>query len=161
VKQLGRWAFDILVGLSLLLFLLAAISFARGGTITNRGEWSQSGQWLNLDRRRITLPLTTRREQHCFGITWVEDHETFKHLDPNSDYQACRRFIRVSTGYLLPPAAVLPILWFFLCALPAARRRKAWDRKRFGRCASCGYDVRATPHRCPECGTPVAKNAAC
>ena len=42
-------------------------------------------------------------------------------------------------------SAVLPIMWI-------RRRRRAAVVKAAGLCPSCGYDLRATPDRCPECG---------
>jgi hypothetical protein len=88
---------------------------------------------------------------------------------------ALRRWEGLGFGYLTykinPPdycnhvhAVVVPH-WFLVLvtawlpaagAVKAARRLGAWRRERRGRlglCPTCGYDLRATPGKCPECGT--------
>lgn len=37
--------------------------------------------------------------------------------------------------------------------LVSARKRRARSRAARGLCRECGYDLRATPGRCPECGS--------
>jgi hypothetical protein len=59
----------------------------------------------------------------------------------------------------------LPWVFFVIAALSLGtsivflivsfRKWRRWCWRRSGRCLTCGYDLRASGERCPECGTPI------
>jgi len=63
-----------------------------------------------------------------------------------------RWWIVLPDWFLILLSAILPVRWI-------GRLRRRRMRARQNRCAKCGYDLRGSPTRCPECGRTVAVGA--
>ena len=83
---------------------------------------------------------------------WVLEHQEITPDWPRADGWPRLRRNQYGIHVQIPYWLVTVVLF----ALPAGRL-SAWGRqfrrRRRGLCTVCGYDVRASPDRCPECGT--------
>jgi len=88
----------------------------------------------------IGLPSFQTREGLLFDMREVHQSQ-----GPVVWYYPSRRL----HFFVAAAAAVLPIGW---CVIQIRQSQNTRRRRTSGRCAFCGYDLRATPDRCPECG---------
>ena len=86
---------------------------------------------------------------------------TFGHFDPSAAYSGTGPMpyvwvqlhcVKVPYWSIALATSALPLVWLRGYLRRALRQRRQ-------RCIHCGYDLRASTDRCPECGTPVPTKA--
>ena len=164
MKRFRRWLFDGAAAISLLLCLATV-------AVWGRVRWTQfmattSCFWMDgLTQRAIGVTADDGRiyfislrlvppensEGGRFGLfmvppaTWRLWNYTSFDSNPRYSWHIHRRTIGVRLGLLTAIFTCLPATWIGI------RFRKSLIIKP-GHCANCGYDLRVTPDRCPECG---------
>ena len=119
------------------------------------GSDASTEQWLEKDPPTVRdwEDLRGDSRQQPLGLQYVPPREfqleytsysgNIKNL---SSFKLRCWLLSVPYWMLAAAAAVLPLF-----RLPAAIRRRT--RRKAGLCQKCGYDLRESPDRCPECGT--------
>ena len=171
MKRLLRWAFNLAAALSALLFVGVLVLWARSygppsgydhvGGGTTRGDWTLASargglRWQFNFAARLPpagpgvsrLSLSVARSNPFPGVTREDDSVVY--TPPGGATVSLPSKRTVVVGDALPLLACVLFLVPATIVLARLRQRSRWIRG--GCCASCGYDLRATPNRCPECG---------
>ena len=92
---------------------------------------------------------------NALGLHWRDERMTLLRPADRKVVMVLNRTTAFSVwlGVPLLLFAIFPVWWWL------RRIAKINREKRKGTCRICGYDLRQTPNRCPECGSvPVPKN---
>jgi hypothetical protein len=173
-----RRLLNLFTGLSLLLCVAAVAlwvrSYARVDEITHTREagYRDVTEWMAVcDSGRIRFSRMrywwgrgfARHTGESEGWHW-ESHVPYGPGRRRSGAEPTRlervgfawgsyRFPAPSPGTAWVVALPVWVLAVVAGLAPAVRLRARLHRPRDGCCSKCGYDLRATPHRCPECFT--------
>ena len=164
MRRLIAWVFTLGAVLSLLLCVGACALWARSPTTLDEAVYASAGGAWTLQTAPHRLELLRLEHQGPAG-GWQLSSTPRRGPGVNSTWLPPAKQglgfgweARTLSPQLRYWRAVVPF-WFvvavLLCA-PALRVSGALRRRRRGdgnRCVSCGYDLRASAGRCPECGT--------
>ena len=100
-------------------------------------------EWTRADASQFLLPNETFWNRIGFG--YVSEKQSAQGL---KDATVTTRSYWLPHWLVAGVASVVPLRWMIALVTRARRRRR-------GLCARCGYDVRVSQGRCPECGEPL------
>jgi hypothetical protein len=121
---------------------------------------AQRGQAQKVNRANAELYFLGPQHQSTPGFHWDRDQDRrFHPVDAHLLYGFAIEkspIIAFRTTRLVMPLWPLPFLLCLPFTIQSTITFRRWLRQsrlsRSGLCPSCGYDLRATPERCPECG---------
>ena len=173
MRRLSRHLFTLCSAVSLLLFVATCVLWVRSHATSDLVHLDGGDRWISVATCRGTLATVGwLKADHDPGFSpryRTLPPEELAWIGPSHRDRAATRVGGFGLWYLAdiggttPSARELYVpLWLVAVAavLPLARARRGVRhhlRSRRGGCPSCGYDLRASPGRCPECSTaPVA-----
>jgi hypothetical protein len=165
-----KWVFNFLVALSSLMFIATIAIWVRSEqdyydfAMNSRYNFLTHIIW---DEGRIRLDLTIGLVNGDLGPPMPWQHISNAYMRPGIHGDPRNGLVSVQwvsfKRHAQPPWAVSYdlVLRLWIVALATAAPTLIWLQKRIvnrrremtGFCRNCGYDLRASPHRCPECGT--------
>jgi hypothetical protein len=114
--------------------------------LSSRGHW-QVGHFGNMHSWNVGPVGWSLR---TYRADLPSDAQEFEYVnEPPPQYHQLVKFPHWAPIVVL---ACVPGAWF-------ASWRRQRRRADSGQCMSCGYDLHATPDRCPECGTAATVKA--
>ena len=152
-----RYITAILTAVSLLLCVAACVAWARSllgetvlvGSIPGAfavGSWQSSREFLNQVFGATSNSAVMNALSHSGDV----ERRVLGFVYASGTISGAPFWI-VAVPYwlIVPVTAILPVRWWLI-------RRRQRARGVTGRCLGCGYDLRGSPERCPECGAAVA-----
>jgi hypothetical protein len=140
--------FNALAAVSLLLFCATVAMWVRSHSVHD--HFPVTGQWeFNSEDSAFSI---AQWEVPTLNPLDIRMYRQAGMPAPTTASLAKFKFmVRGERFYYVTPAMWFGVLPFFWLLKKAIERQFKLDSGRW--CRKCGYDLRATPGRCPECGT--------